>query len=176
MLYLILAALIVAADQLTKVLARTYLVGMGEIKTVPSLMHLIFSRNYGASLGMLGGQRVLLTVLSAVASAFIVYLILKKMFATKPELLGLSFVLGGAVGNLIDRAVFGYVTDMLFFPWIGKIPLLPDFICNVADIFITFGAVIFVVGYIAGELKRERAAKAAKDAGAKDAAAEEAEN
>lgn len=159
--YLIIAALIAAADQIVKAAARACLEGRGELETIPGLMHLCLSRNTGASLGMLGGQRVLLAVLSAAAAGFLVYLIVKKKLDTKPEYLGLSFVLGGAVGNLIDRVFAGYVTDMLIFPWIGKIPLLPDFICNVADVFITFGAVIFIIAYILAEIKRERAAKSA---------------
>ena len=162
MLYIVIAALIVAADQITKALARAGLGGVGELEVLPGLMHLQLSRNYGASLGMLGGQRWLLTALSAAAAALIIYLIVRKKMKTAPEYLGLSFVLGGAVGNLIDRLVSRYVTDMIVFPWIGKIPLLPDFICNVADIFITFGAVIFIVSYSVSEFRAERAEKAAK--------------
>ena len=159
MLYLVIAALVVAADQLTKALARGGLEGLGEITTIPGVLHLSLSRNYGASLGMLGGQRWLLAVLSAAAAVLIVYLIVRKKMSSRLEYLGLAFVLGGAVGNLIDRVAAGDVTDMIIFPWIGKIPLMPDFICNVADIFITFGAVIFVAAYLVCELRREHAAK-----------------
>ncbi len=159
MLYLIFSALIILADQITKALSVRGLTGKGEVRVLPGLLHLNLSENTGASLGMLGGQRWLLVAVSAVAAAGMVWLIVKKVFRGKPELLGLSFVLGGAVGNLIDRAVRGVVVDMLFFPWIGKIPLLPDFICNVADVFITFGAVIFLAGYITSEVRTAKKAK-----------------
>ena len=153
MLYLLFAALIVLADQLTKLLALRFLTQGTEVQVLPGLMHWNLSMNTGASLGMLGGQRWLLVAVSVLAGGALVWLILKKVFRGKPELLGLSFVLGGAVGNLIDRALRGSVVDMLFFPWIGKIPLLPDFICNVADVFITFGAVIFLTGYLIAEVR-----------------------
>ena len=160
MLYLIFSLLIVLADQITKHFAVQGLTGKEEVRLLPGLLHLELSENTGASLGMLGGQRWLLTIVSALAAGVIVWLIVKKKFQGKPELLGLSFVLGGAVGNLIDRALRGVVVDMLFFPWIGKIPLLPDFICNVADVFITFGAVIFLAGYLRGEIRAAKAKKA----------------
>ena len=153
MLYLIITALIVLADQATKLLALRKLAGRGEVEALPGLLHLNFSENTGASLGMLEGQRWLLVAASVLAAGVILWLIVGKKFTGKPELLGLSFVLGGAVGNLIDRVARGVVVDMLYFPWIEKIPPLPSFICNVADIFITFGAVIFLVGYIVTEVR-----------------------
>jgi len=156
MLYLLLAALCVAIDQGTKLLALAKLSGAGEVEVLPGIFHLHLSMNSGASLGIFSGQRWLLVGLSAVAVAFMVWIIATKKFRTRGLLLGISLVLGGAAGNLVDRALRGEVVDMIFFPWIGKIPLLPDFICNMADIFLSFGAVIFIVFYAVEETRRAR--------------------
>lgn len=62
------------------------------------------------------------------------------------------------------RAASGLVTDMLYFPWIEKLPLLPSFVCNVADIAITFGVATLIIGFIVDDV-RERRAKKSEAAG-----------
>lgn len=154
------AAATVGLDQLTKYLAREHL-GDGMLVAVPGVLELKLHMNDGASLGILGGERWLLVTVSvvmAIAVAFVVFFV--RSFS-RGERVTLAFVLGGAIGNLIDRAASGLVTDMLFFPWIGKIPLLPDFVCNVADIAIVLGMFAFVVFFYIADKKRTAAKKAA---------------
>ena len=158
------AAAVVVLDQLTKYLAREHL-GHGLLTLIPGFLELELHMNNGASLGIFGGQRWLLVTVSAVmAIAVIAAMYGMKKFSTK-ERVTLAFILGGAVGNLIDRAASGLVTDMLYFPWISKIPLLPDFVCNVADIAIVFGVIAFLIFFLIEDKKRTAAeASEAEDA------------
>ncbi len=182
--YLVLAAMIavgtVALDQWTKQLARTYL-DVGETLTpLYGFLELKLHMNDGASLGIFGGERWMLVAVSAImAVAVAAYIFLMKSIS-RGEMITLSFVLGGAVGNLIDRAASGLVTDMLFFPWIGKIPLLPDFVCNIADIGIVLGMFAFVIFFFLADRKREakkkRPTERAPMAWAVDPAADAAES
>ena len=162
------AAAVVVIDQLIKYLAREHLDG-GVLTLIPGFLQVQLHMNDGASLGILGGARWLLVAVSVVMSLVVIWAaFFTKNFSAK-ERVCLAFVLGGAVGNLVDRAASGLVTDMLYFPWISKIPLLPDFVCNVADIAIVFGVAAFLIFFIIEDRKRTAAKKSteAKDAEAR---------
>lgn len=161
MIFLVIAAAVVIADQALKLYALNNLAGIGEVRLIPYVIHLMFSKNDGASLGIFAGQRWLLIACSSVASVALIYAILgKRLKLPRSEKYCLAFVLGGAVGNLIDRVFSnGEVVDMLYFPWIGKIPLLPEFICNIADIAVVFGAAAFVILYALREFRKPRNAE-----------------
>jgi signal peptidase II len=136
-----LAVLIVAADQLTKYFAVQYLAGQSI--EVASFFNLVLVYNAGAAFSFLsdaaGWQRGLFIAVALVASVWIVYLLHRyphqRLFA-----LALSLVLAGAIGNVIDRIVFGAVVDFLDFHARGY--HWPAF--NVADSAITCGAVLLV--------------------------------
>ncbi len=136
--WLALALVLVLADQITKVLI-TGLYELGEGTPITSFFNIVRVHNTGAAFSFLadagGWQRWLFTGLSASASIFIVYLLYshagQRLFC-----FALTCVLGGAVGNLIDRVVYGYVIDFLDFYAAGW--HFPAF--NVADSAITLGA------------------------------------
>ena len=136
--WLALALVLVLADQITKVLIAG-LYELGEGTPVTSFFNIVRVHNTGAAFSFLadagGWQRWLFTGLSAGASIFIVYLLYshagQRLFC-----FALTCVLGGAVGNLIDRVVYGYVIDFLDFYAAGW--HFPAF--NVADSAITLGA------------------------------------
>lgn len=134
---LILAA-IVAIDQLTKYIAVTKLMPVGSVTFIKGIMDFTFVRNFGAAFGILQGAKgffVLITLALAVGSA----IAFKKMPKTKGYGLvraSLLLILGGAIGNCIDRLFRGYVVDFFdtaFMEW-------PVF--NMADIFVVIGAVL----------------------------------
>lgn len=154
------AVAVVALDQWTKYLARAHLSANEVYRFLPGVLELQLHMNDGASLGMLGGNRALLVGVSAVASIAVAAVMLCYGKLSRGERIGLALILGGAVGNLIDRAASGLVTDMLYFPWIEKLPLLPSFVCNVADIAITFGVATLIVGFIVDDVRERRAKKA----------------
>ena len=132
----IFAAAVAAVDQWTKVLAQQYLTGT-TVTIIPGWLQLHYITNDGMALSLLRGARWLFVVMTAVYLAVVVYVLVKKWFKKTPELWCLAAITGGAIGNLIDRVQTGLVIDMICIPWFSTF--------NVADLFITFGALILVV-------------------------------
>ena len=141
--YLI-ALIVLVLDQLTKtwVIAEFYL---GQREIITSFFNLVHVHNYGAAFSFLsdagGWQRWFFAALSAVVSAVIVVWISRLPKTRWIESLALALILGGALGNLYDRLVLGYVVDFLDFHWSGT--HFPAF--NVADSGITMGAVLLIL-------------------------------
>ena len=141
--YLI-ALIVLVLDQLTKtwVIAEFYL---GQREIITSFFNLVHVHNYGAAFSFLsdagGWQRWFFAALSAVVSAVIIVWISRLPKTRWIESLALALILGGALGNLYDRLVLGYVVDFLDFHWSGS--HFPAF--NVADSGITMGAVLLIL-------------------------------
>ncbi len=132
-------AVIVAADQITKALVRANIPFGTGVKLIPGVVQLTYVRNTGAAFSMLSGGRWLFLALVVVFFAAVALLIRKKILSKPVELWCLAAIGGGALGNAIDRAVTGEVTDMIE-------PLFMEFaVFNVADVFITCGAIALVV-------------------------------
>jgi signal peptidase II len=143
-----LSALIIAADQLTKWAVMGYFANRSPREEITGFLNLVLVYNKGAAFSMLadaaGWQTPLLIAFALAASAIVGTLIvrnpLKRLFC-----LGLALILGGALGNLIDRVRFGQVVDFLDFHAMGW--HWPAF--NVADSAITVGAVVLILeGFI----------------------------
>lgn len=134
-----LAVLMVALDQITKVLASAFLKGNGTKTIIPYLIDFYYTTNDGAAFSSFSGQRVLLIALPIVM--IIALLIALYKFNKKGILFTLSIIMivSGGIGNLIDRCIFGYVVDFISFSFMN----FPIF--NVADIFVTVGAALFIV-------------------------------
>ena len=134
---------IVLLDQGTKVLVDSTLLLNQSIPVIKNLFDLTYIRNTGAAFGILAGsdeffRRAFLIGFSLLAIGFIV-LMLRRLPANETGLItALSFILGGAVGNLIDRILYGEVIDFLDFYW--SIYHWPAF--NFADSFISLGVMI----------------------------------
>lgn len=144
-------AAIVAADQITKALVRARIPLGGEVPLIPGVVRLTYTENVGAAFSMLQGARWFFLALVLVFFAGVGVLIKKKIVSRPPELWALAAVGGGALGNAVDRALFGSVTDMIE-------PLFIDFaVFNVADCFITCGAVFLVVYVLFFDGKKEQA-------------------
>ena len=141
--YLI-ALIVLVLDQLTKtwVIAEFYL---GQREIITSFFNLVHVHNYGAAFSFLsdagGWQRWFFAALSAVVSAVIIVWISRLSKTRWIESLALALILGGALGNLYDRLVLGYVVDFLDFHWSGS--HFPAF--NVADSGITIGAILLIL-------------------------------
>ena len=132
----IFAAAIVAVDQWTKALAAAQLTDVVDV-LIPGWLELRYLLNDGMALSMFRGGRWVFVALTVVFFAFVVWIIAKKHLTKKPELWCLAAITGGAIGNLIDRVRTGAVVDMISIPWFSTF--------NVADLFITFGAIILVL-------------------------------
>lgn len=136
------AAIIVLLDQITKVTVSKLFV-YGESRPVTSFFNLVLAHNKGAAFSFLaaesGWQRYLFTGIALAATVFIIYL-LRRHAGQRLFCWALALVLGGAVGNVIDRSIYGYVIDFLDFHVAGW--HWPAF--NIADMAICTGAAMFV--------------------------------
>ena len=139
-LWAVIAAAAVILDQLTKSLAVRDLKPIGSTVVIDRILGLRYVENRGAAFGMMQGFRWVFIVLSFAAIAAIAVLLVWKRKRVPPLLgIGLAMIVGGGIGNQIDRLVSGYVVDFFEF-------LFVDFaIFNVADTFVTVGAVLVLV-------------------------------
>lgn len=139
MLYFILSIFLVGIDQLVKWQVRVN-IPLGEsIPFIPHLMDLTYTQNTGAAFSSFSGMTWLLTLVSLGASAAVAVLLWKNYFPGKWGKLSLSLILAGAVGNLIDRAFLGFVTDMF------ETTFMNFAVFNVADICVVVGGVLMAV-------------------------------
>ena len=145
MIWLVFAGLVVFADQATKGAIIRWVPLYGDVP-INDFINLTHQQNTGAAFSFLAGaggwQRWFFVVLAAVVSAVLVAW-LWRIRASNTLVLaaGLTLVLGGAVGNLIDRIRLGYVTDFIQV-WFGNWAF-PSF--NVADSAITVGAALLII-------------------------------
>jgi len=137
------AVLILIADQFTKVLIMGYY-QLGDSTAVTSFFNIVRVHNSGAAFSFLasagGWQRWFFTAIGVGAALLIVWM-LKNHAGQKLFAFALASILGGAVGNVIDRVMYGYVVDFLDFYWRGW--HFPAF--NVADSAITVGAACLIL-------------------------------
>ena len=136
------SALVILLDQLSKAWIASRF-GYGEVLVILGVFNLVLVHNTGAAFSFLsdagGMQRWLFSIIAIVASVWIVWL-LRRHGTQKLFALALSMILGGALGNLIDRIRYGYVVDFLQFHWDEH--YFPAF--NLADSAITCGAFILI--------------------------------
>ena len=150
--YAILAVLLILGDQLTKLAVRTGIPLGGSIPFIPGILDLTYVQNTGAAFSILRTHTWLLTLTSAVVVLVICYLIVKGFFKNALGRWAAMLVLAGGMGNLIDRAVFGCVTDML------KTTFIDFPVFNVADCCITVGVpllFLYVLLYVGRDEKKE---------------------
>jgi signal peptidase II len=140
--WLAIALVIILLDQFTKVMVMGSF-QLGDSRFVTSFFNLVRAHNTGAAFSFLAGaagwQRWFFTALGLVATVVIVFLLKRhghqSLFAT-----ALSFILGGAIGNVIDRLLHGYVVDFIQVHYSGW--YFPAF--NLADSAITLGAILLI--------------------------------
>ena len=144
------AFIIILLDQFTKVLIVGWL-QHGESREVWSFFNIVRAHNTGAAFSFLanagGWQRWFFVGLGAVATGFIIYM-LKQHGGQRLFSWALTLILGGAIGNVIDRLVHGYVVDFLDFHWRFLAPMFPGGhfpAFNVADCAITAGAALLIL-------------------------------
>jgi signal peptidase II len=150
LLWLGLAFILLLADQFTKVLIVGYY-RLGDSSSVTSFFNIVRWHNHGAAFSFLAGasgwQRWFFTALGVVAAVAIVWM-LKKHAGQKLFSFAMACILGGAIGNVVDRVLYGYVVDFLDFHWDwmafafpgGHFPAF-----NLADSAITLGAACLIL-------------------------------
>lgn len=130
---------VIIADQAVKYWAVNSLSLVDTIPVIKDVFHLTYAENRGAAFSMLSGKRWFFIFITVAAIVFIIYLLKKKTFDSKVFRIGSYMVIGGAIGNLIDRTVHGFVVDLFDFCLIN----FPVF--NIADIFLTCGGALWII-------------------------------
>jgi signal peptidase II len=133
---------LIAADLLTKLAASK--LGSREVVLIPGVLSLSYIENHGAAFGIMQGRQWLLIVISAVIIAAAVVFCIRRIRDTRYRYLRVLtvFLVAGALGNMIDRIMLGYVRDFIYFKLID----FPVF--NVADIYVTVSAVLILIWII----------------------------
>ena len=127
---------IILIDQLTKYLISYYhniFINKDFI-----LFKLDFVKNYGAAFNIFSGNRIFLSIVSIIFSIILIYLILRKITSNILDLYSYSFILGGTIGNGLDRIMKGFVVDFINLSII-KFPVF-----NIADISINIGFIVLL--------------------------------
>ncbi|MBQ2716039.1 MAG: signal peptidase II [Clostridia bacterium] len=147
----LIATAVVLLDQITKL----WVLGsfeLGESRAViPGILNWTYIQNRGAALGMLADHRWVFMLISALLIVAIVLFILFSKEIGRVAVVVLAMILGGGIGNMIDRFTYGYVVDFI------DVKFLPfwKWIFNVADCFVTVGAILLIVMYIVSEIKQK---------------------
>jgi len=142
-LCLIVIALVSTLDQLSKLWIRTHL-PIGESLNITDRLIFIHVENTGSAFGLLANQTFLIITISIAGSLFILLFLRYLSPATNLSVVSIGLILGGAVGNLIDRIRFGSVTDFIYFRLWGDFHW-PAF--NIADAAITVGVFVLIYSF-----------------------------
>ena len=137
---LILSTLLMFIDQLIKYFVIHNLELYKSIKLIPNFFYITFVKNDGAAFSILRGNRWLLIAIGIIALMFMIKLIIMDKKITKLHVVSYSLVIGGILGNLVDRVLYGSVIDYLDFYLFGY--NAPVF--NFADSCIVIGAIIII--------------------------------
>lgn len=135
---LISAVIVAGLDQLIKYLVAVNLKPVGSVEVIPNLFSLTYVENKGAAFGIMSNMRWVFIVFTLIIIAILIYIIIKNKIQSKLFNISAILLIGGGIGNLIDRIFFGYVIDYL------SVSFFPP-VCNFADYCITAGTVILVI-------------------------------
>lgn len=154
-------------DQLTKYLTVLHLKPIDTLPIIEDVFHLTYVENTGAAFGMMKNARWVFMVTSTVAIFGILGYMIYRTYIKKDkmhwmEALSLSFIVGGGIGNMIDRTVLGYVVDMIDCRFINFA------VFNVADSFVCIGAGVMILYLVVLTVREYKATKAAGATGEAD--------
>ena len=148
-------------DQLTKYLTVLHLKPIDTLPIIEDVFHLTYVENTGAAFGMMKDARWVFMITSTVAIVGILIYMFRRTYVKKEkmpwmEALSLSLIVGGGIGNMIDRTVLGYVVDMIDCRFINFA------VFNVADSFVCIGAGVMILHLFIMTAQEYKATKAAK--------------
>lgn len=139
---------IVIIDQITKITVRNSVLTSHEIIVFPGFFSLTYVKNEGIAFGAFAKygmiSKIFIIVFTFLLIIFTSYLLLSSKIKHPFGVISLSMIIGGGIGNLIDRVFIRFVTDFFAFTIFGR-----DFaVFNVADIFVTIGTFLFIVYFL----------------------------
>ena len=137
-IYLAIAALVVVVDQVIKFFVSTNLKPIGSAVAIPHLLDLVYVENRGVAFGMFKDMRWIFVALTSVVIVVFLALLIKNGNKSKLFSISAALIIGGGIGNLIDRIFLGYVIDYLQLSFFSPV-------CNFADYCISIGTVLLVI-------------------------------
>ena len=140
-LILFISVIGIIIDRITKILIVNYLTIHHKIIVIKNFFHITYVKNFGAAWSILSGNKIILICIALIALFFLLASIINQEKVTKFDSVAYGLVVGGIVGNLLDRVVFGYVIDFLDFNIFGY--NYPVF--NIADMLIVIGALLMAI-------------------------------
>ena len=143
--------LLVVIDQIVKILVINKMALQQSIIVINNFFNITYVRNTGAAWSILSGNVLLLIMISIIALGVIYYYLIKDKELKKIDIISYSMLIGGIIGNLIDRVVHGYVIDYLDF----KIFNYNFPIFNIADTLIVISIIIIGISLIVGEYREQ---------------------
>ena len=136
----IISSIILFIDIISKRLVVNFMIEDESIEIIKNFFSLTYAKNEGVAFSLMDGY-VPLIIVSTIIVLFMIFKYIKNNDISCSDIIGYSFVIGGAIGNLIDRVVYGYVVDFLDFNIFGyNYPIF-----NLADTFIVVGVIILIV-------------------------------
>ncbi len=139
----------VILDQATKYLAETYLMPIGSHTVIDGVLDLTYMENTGAAFGMMNGMQKIFIFVTAVAVLVLLYILITKKLHPFARW-SMIILVGGALGNLIDRVVRGYVVDFIDFTFVNFA------VFNVSDIFTVAGCLCLIFYLLYSEFHKEK--------------------
>ena len=143
----IISIILLCIDQISKLLVVNLLTKTDSITIIKNFFYLTYINNDGAAFSILVGKRIFLILIAVLVIVMLIRYIKKNNIQNKLELVSISLIIGGSLGNLMDRVVRGYVIDFLDF----KIFNYNFPIFNLADTFIVIGVFLLLLKEIRKE-------------------------
>ena len=138
---IILSIIFLIIDQITKILVVNSLVPGENIEIIKNIFSIIYTNNTGAAFSILLGKRIFLIVVAILIIGILLYYIKKNKVDGKLNIIAFSLIIGGSLGNLIDRIVRGYVVDFISI----KLGSYNFPIFNIADTLIVVGVFLLLI-------------------------------
>ena len=136
MYFAIFTLLLIIADQVTKYFTVSMLKPVGSVEIIKNILSFTYVENRGAAFGILQNARWVFIVLTTIAVAAIIIYLLKEKPKDKTLTCSLSLILAGAIGNMIDRILKGFVVDMI------EVTFIDYPVFNFADCCVVIGAIL----------------------------------
>lgn len=137
-LYLAIALLVAVLDQVIKYFVSTNLKPVGSVEAIPHLLDLVYVENRGVAFGMFKDMRWIFVTLTGIVIVVFIFLLIKNYSTSKLFSISAALIIGGGIGNLIDRVFLGYVVDYLRLSFFSPV-------CNFADYCISIGTALLIV-------------------------------
>lgn len=138
-IWIILSLVVAGADQLVKYIVLKNISLTDTVEVIPKILQFVYVKNTGAAFSLLSGKTYILSIVSLAVCIFLIWYLIKKRPSSRLLLVSLGLILGGAVGNMIDRMFRNFVVDYI------EVLFVQFPVFNLADVAITVGAALLMI-------------------------------